>query len=109
MTEMVGTSIARIPKYANLEKKNLGVRNRRRFHAVLVAPLFVGSVLSNFYFFMGSNVGHYFVERAFGSWPIETPLVLLFAYVGAQFSIEVKNWELRNEINLERQKHPRNE
>ena len=74
-------------------------------HAALGAPLFVGSVLANFYFFMGSDVGHYFVYRAFTSWPIETPLVILFAYFGAQFSIEVKNWELRNEINQEKEKY----
>ena len=99
MTEMVGTSIGRIPKYANLEKKYLGARNRRRFHALLVSPLFVGSVLSNFYFFMGSDVGHYFVYRAFNSWPFGTPIVMVFAYFGAQFAIEVKNWELNKEIN----------
>ena len=109
MTEMLSISLGKNPRYIELEKRLFTPKGQRRFHAALGAPLFVGSVLANFYFFMGANVGHYFVERAFGSWPIETPLVLLFAYVGAQFSIEVKNWELRNEINLERQKHPRNE
>ncbi len=54
---------------------------------------------------MGSEVGNYFVYRAFTSWPIETPLVLLFGYVASQFSIEVKNWELLHEINFEKLKH----
>ena len=105
MSEMFATALARHPTYVNFEKKWLSPRGQRRFHAALGAPLFVGSVLANFYFFMGSEVGHYFVYRAFTSWPIETPLVILFAYFGAQFSIEVKNWELRNEINQEKEKY----
>jgi len=105
MTEMFASALGKYPPYANLEKRFLTPRGQRRFHAVLGAPLFVGSVLANFYFFMGSEVGHYFVYRAFTSWPIETPLVMLFAYAGAQFSIEVKNWELRHELNLEKLKH----
>ena len=105
MTEMFATSLGKYAPYETLEKRFLSPQGQRRFHAALGAPLFVGSVLANFYFFMGSNVGHYFVYRAFSSWPIETPLVMLFAYFGAQFSIEVKNWELRKEINLEKQKN----
>ena len=53
---------------------------------------------------MGSEVGHYFVYRAFTSWPIETPLVHLISYVGAQFSIEVKNWELKRDIDMKKQR-----
>ena len=104
MSEMLATALGKHPTYMNIEKKLLSPRGQRRFHAALVAPLFVGSVLANFYFFMGSEVGHYFVYRAFSSWPIETPLVILFAYFGAQFSIEFKNWELRNEINQLKEK-----
>ena len=105
MTEMFAGSLGKYPQYVNLENRLLTPRGQRRFHALLGAPLFVGSVLANFYFFMGSEVGHYFVYRAFNSWPIGTPLVMLFAYTGVQFSIEVKNWELRNEINREKVKY----
>ena len=105
MTEMFATSLGKNPQYVNLEKRFLSPRGQRRLHALLGAPLFVGSVLANFYFFMGSKVGHYFVYRAFNSWPFGTPLVMLFAYIGAQFSIEVKNWELNKEINHEKIKH----
>ena len=104
MTEMIGSKIGKIPAYVNLEQKWLSPRGQRRFHAMLGAPLLLGSVLANFYFFMGSEVGHYFVYRAFTSWPIETPLVLLISYVGAQFSIEVKNWELKRDIDMKKQK-----
>jgi len=101
MTEMFASSLGKYPPYVNLEKRFLSPKGQRRLHAALGAPLFVGSVLANFYFFMGSEVGHYFVHRAFTSWPIETHLMMLFAYFGAQFSTEVKNWELRKDINLE--------
>ena len=104
MTEMIGSKIGKIPAYVNLEQKWLSPRGQRRFHAMLGAPLLLGSVLANFYFFMGSEVGHYFVYRAFTSWQIETPLVLLISYVGAQFSIEVKNWELKRDIDMKKQK-----
>ena len=104
MTEMFGATIGKYPPYAKLERKYLTPRGQRRFHAMLGAPLLLGSVLANFYFFMGSEVGDYFVYRALTSWPIETPLVVLISYVGAQFSIEVKNWELRREISLDEQK-----
>ena len=104
MTETVGSAMGKYSPYTKLERTWFTPRGQRRFHAMLGAPLLLGSVLANFYFFMGSEVGHYFVYRAFTSWPIETPLVILISYVGAQFSIEVKNWELRREIHLEKQK-----
>ena len=104
MTEMFASALGNYPPYANLEKRLLSPRGQRRFHAALASPLYTVSVLSNLYFFMGSEVGNYFVYRAFTSWPIETPLVLLFGYFASQFSIEVKNWELLHEINFEKPK-----
>ena len=105
MTEMLAITLGKNPTYINLEKQWLSPKGQRRFHAALVAPLFVGSVLANFYFFMESEVGHYFVYRAFTSWPIETPLIFIFAYIGVQFSIEVKNRELRHAIYHEWKKY----
>ena len=105
MTEMVATSLGKCPQYVNIEKRFLGPRGRRRLHALLGAPLLIGSVLANFYFFMGSKVGHYFVYRACDSWSFEMPLVTVLAYIGSQFSIEVKNWELEREIKREKLKY----
>jgi len=44
---------------------------------------------------MGTEVGHYFVKRAFFSWPFGTPTILFFMYCAAQTSIEVKNFDLK--------------
>jgi hypothetical protein len=55
------------------------------------------SLLSNFYFFMGTNVGDIFVKHAMATWP---PLLLFFLYCGAQTSVEVKNWEIKKKMAL---------
>lgn len=52
------------------------------------------SILSNFYFFMGTEVGNLFVTRTCLSWPVATPLILVVMYCGAQTSFEAKNWEM---------------
>ena len=104
MTEMIGSELGKYPPYSEIERKFLSPLCQRRFHAMLGAPLLLGSVLANFYFFMGSEVGHYIVYRAFTSWPIDTPLAFVISYVCAQISIEVKNWELRREIELNKPK-----
>ena len=99
MTEMAAKFIGQSETYAIIENKLLVPKGKRRLHAALGSPLFIGSVLANFYHFMGSEVGHYFAYRAFTSWPLGTPLIILFAYIGSQFSIEIRNWELRNQIH----------
>ena len=99
ITELIARSIGTHPTYANMENKYLSTRGKRRLHALLAAPLYVGSVLANFYFFMGADIGHYFVQKILWSWPIETPIVLLLSYMGNQVSIEVKNWELRKHMD----------
>ena len=99
--ELLASTIARHPIYSDLEDKFFSDAGKRRLHAMLAAPLYVGSVLANFYFFMGADVGHYFVSRIFNSWPIQTLLIMIFAYMGNQVSIEIKNWELRKEIQYQ--------
>ena len=99
ITELIARSIGKHPTYTNMENKYLSPRGKRRLHALLAAPLYVGSVLANFYFFMGADVGHYFVKRILWSWPIETLIVLLLSYMGNQVSIEVKNWESRKHMD----------
>ena len=99
ITELIARSIGKHPTYADMENKYLSPRGKRRLHALWAAPLYVGSVLANFYFFMGADVGHYFAQKILWSWPIETPIVLLLCYMGNQVSIEVKNWELRKHLD----------
>ena len=76
----------------------LSPKGQRRFHALISAPLFLMSIISNMYFLMGKDMGHILMTRGFTSWPIGTPLLLFFMYCGAQTSIEVKNWEIRKEL-----------
>lgn len=73
-------------------------RSKRRFHSLLGAPLFLMSILSNFYFFMGKDLGDVFWNRCWGSWPVGTPVILMFMYCGAQTSFEMKNWEIRKAL-----------
>ena len=77
----------------------LSPKGQRRFHALISAPLFLMSIIGNFYFlFEDDKIGKIFWEKGFTSWPIGTPVLLCIMYCGAQTSIEVKNWELRKEI-----------
>ena len=80
------------------QKSLMGPRGQRRFHALISAPLFLMSIISNFYFLMGKDIGYIFLVKGFTSWPIGTPTILFFMYCGAQTSIEVKNWEIRREM-----------
>ena len=77
------------------QRSLLSPRNRRRFYSLLGAPLFLMSILSNFYFFFDIDVGDLFVLRSLTSWPIGTPFILLCMYCGAQTSFEMKNYEIR--------------
>ena len=80
------------------QQKYLSPEGRRRFHCFLGGPLFLMSILTNFYFFMGTTVGDIFVRKSLGTWPIGTPVLLFFMYCGAQTSIEAKNWEIRKKL-----------
>ena len=82
----------------SLQRSWLSPRNRRRFYSLLGAPLFLMSILSNFYFFFDVNVGNLFVSRSLGSWPVGTPFILLCMYCGAQTSFEMRNWEIRAKL-----------
>ena len=84
----------------NFQMSLLSPKGQRRFHALISAPLFLMSIISNFYFLFDEDdkIGKIFLEKGFTSWPIGTPVLLFFMYCGAQTSIEVKNWELRKKI-----------
>ena len=77
-----------------LQAQYFGPKGQRRLHALISAPLFLLSIISNFYFLMGTEIGNIFMHKGFMSWPIGTPIILFFMYCGAQTSIEAKNYEL---------------
>ena len=56
------------------------------------------------YFFMGKHVGKLMVERAFGTWPIGTPFLMLNMYCAAQTSFEIRNWDVREAVAEEAKK-----
>jgi len=78
-----------------LQHSLLSPRWRRRFYSWLGSPLNAMSILSQFYFLMGVDVGHLFMRRVWFSFPIGTPLILFFTYCSAQTSFEVRNWEMK--------------
>jgi hypothetical protein len=71
---------------------------RRRLHSFLGTILFHMAILSNFYFLMGVDCGNVYVEQSVFSWPVGTPVLLIFLYCGAQFSYEIRNWEVRRQL-----------
>ena len=90
------------PPYSRLERRLLGPRGRRRLYSALGSPLFTMSILSNFFFFMGADAGWLFFRRAWMSWPLGTPVLLVVMYCAAQTSFEVKNWEIRAKLNQQK-------
>lgn len=98
LAETVARAINKTKTYQDIETSLLSPRGKRRFYALLSAPLFMMSILSNFYFLMGADAGWIFVSKTVTSWPIGTPVILFFMYCGAQTSIEVKNWETRQKL-----------
>lgn len=100
--EATARAVGQWPPYARLERRLLSKTGRRRFHALLGAPLFQMSIVSNFFFFMGSEVGHLFAERTFFSFPVGTPVIWFFMYCAAQTSFEMANWEIRAKLRQEK-------
>jgi len=99
LAEGVARDIGKMEAYAKWELGVFGERGQRRFHAALGGPLFLMSCLSNFYFFAGKEVGNIMVYRTFhDTWPFGFPFLIFVFYSASQFSIEVKNWELRKQL-----------
>eukprot|EP00096_Caligus_rogercresseyi_P011085 TRINITY_DN4261_c0_g1_i2.p1 TRINITY_DN4261_c0_g1~~TRINITY_DN4261_c0_g1_i2.p1 ORF type:complete len:521 (-),score=57.10 TRINITY_DN4261_c0_g1_i2:452-2014(-) len=103
--ESLAKSICRTEAYQCLESRWLSPRMERRMHALLSSPLFLVSIISNFYFFMGKNNGDLYFSRIISSWPRGTLSTLFFMYSGAQTSLEVSNWEHRKKKRLEEGRH----
>ena len=59
------------------------------------------ALISNLYFLLGGVAqGNMFADRLMYTWPHGTPIFLLTLYLGAQFSYEVRNWEIREEDGM---------
>lgn len=61
--ESIMKSVGRTKFYSNIQKKYLSQVNARRFNCILATPLLAMSVISNFYFFAGEEIGHIYVYR----------------------------------------------
>jgi hypothetical protein len=99
LAENLSKQIASTTYFKNKISSVLSVQGQRRFDALISSPLFLMSCLSNFYFFTGMQVGNIIAERTFtDTWPYGFPFLMVALYTGAQFSIQVKNWEIKREI-----------
>ncbi|TRY71751.1 hypothetical protein TCAL_01035 [Tigriopus californicus] len=94
--EALAKAIGSLPSYQRFERSTLSPRGRRRFYCVLGGPLFLISILSNMFFFMGVQNGKHLMERAWTSFPLGTPFLLLIMYCAAHTSYEVRNWEVKS-------------
>ncbi|XP_076281734.1 protein-cysteine N-palmitoyltransferase Rasp isoform X2 [Lasioglossum baleicum] len=80
---------------ANIRERYMSPTNARRVHCVLTSPLLAMSVISNFYFFAGEEVGHIYVYRILNDMWYSTIILLYFLYCCCQVSIDIKSWESR--------------
>lgn len=97
--EGLARAVGRNQTYQTWEAGMFGPVGVRRLHALLSCPLLLMSSLSNFYFFTGVEVGHIFVRRVLlESWPKGLPTILFFLYCCSQTSIEVKNYEIKQQL-----------
>ncbi|XP_015431321.1 PREDICTED: protein-cysteine N-palmitoyltransferase HHAT [Dufourea novaeangliae] len=88
LMKLVGKS-----KYcSNIQRKHMSPRNVRRVHCALASPLLAMSVISNFYFFAGEEIGHIYVYRILHDMWYSTFVLLLFLYCCCQVSTDLKNW-----------------
>ncbi len=99
--EATARTLSKWRPYQNWEKRLLTPQGQRRFYCLLGAPLFLMSILSNFYYVMGAEVGDIFAHRLYDSWS-GTTCILFFTYCGAQTSFEIKNWEISKRIRSQK-------
>ncbi|XP_076381738.1 protein-cysteine N-palmitoyltransferase Rasp isoform X3 [Megalopta genalis] len=88
------TKLIEKSKYCiNIREKYMSPISARRIHCVLTSPLLAMSVISNFYFFAGEEVGYIYIYRIFHDIWYSTLILLYFLYCCCQVSIDLKNWE----------------
>lgn len=61
--ESLVRSVGKNQYYFNIQRKYMSPANIRRFNCILASPLLAMSVISNFYFFAGEEIGHAYVYR----------------------------------------------
>ncbi|XP_031843879.1 protein-cysteine N-palmitoyltransferase Rasp isoform X2 [Nomia melanderi] len=88
-------SLERSKYCTNIQKKYMSPTNVRRVHCIVTSPLLAMSVISNFYFFAGEEIGHIYVYRIFHDICHSTLILLCFLYCCCQVSTDLKNWESR--------------
>ena len=86
--------------FLNIRKRYLSETNARRFHCILTSPLLAMSVISNFYFFVGEEIGNIYISRILHDTWYNTFVLLFFLYCCCQVSIDIKNWELQKYSKL---------
>ncbi|XP_078040140.1 protein-cysteine N-palmitoyltransferase Rasp isoform X1 [Augochlora pura] len=91
--ENLTKSIEKSEYCINIREKYMSPISARRIHCVLTSPLLAMSVISNFYFFAGEEVGYIYVCRIFHDIWYSTLILLYFLYCCCQVSIDLKNWE----------------
>ncbi|CAD1477919.1 unnamed protein product, partial [Heterotrigona itama] len=86
--------------YLSIRKKYLSETNARRFYCILTSPLLAMSVISNFYFFVGEEIGNIYIYRLLHDTGYSTFTLLFFLYCCCQVSTDIKNWELQKYSKL---------
>ncbi|CAK9817043.1 Protein-cysteine N-palmitoyltransferase HHAT [Anthophora plagiata] len=86
-------SFERSKYYLSIQKKYVSRTNIRRFHCIVMSPLLAMSVISNFYFFAGEEIGNIYIYRILHDTWYTTFTLLFFLYCCCQVSIDIKCWE----------------
>ncbi|XP_026667582.1 protein-cysteine N-palmitoyltransferase Rasp isoform X2 [Ceratina calcarata] len=93
-------SAERSKSYLNVHKRYMSKTNIRRLNCILTSPLLAVSVISNFYFFAGEEIGHIYIYEILHDTWYTTFILLFFLYCCCQVSIDIKSWELKRYSNL---------
>ncbi|XP_012148819.2 protein-cysteine N-palmitoyltransferase Rasp isoform X1 [Megachile rotundata] len=92
--ESIMRSFGRQKFFINIKTTYTSEINGRRLDCILASPLLIISVISNFYFFAGEEIGSIYVYRILHDPPYTTFILLFFLYCCCQVSTDVKRWEL---------------
>jgi len=90
--EAIGKEISSSSLYLKCEGK-LSLLNRRRFHALIFAPMWIMGIISSFFFFGGEYFGFCYISYL-STAPLSTLLIIwCISYCMVQVSIGVEQWE----------------
>ena len=94
--------------YSDVQRKYMSPANARRLNCALATPLLAMSVISNFYFFAGEEIGHIYIYRILHDIWYSIFILLFFLYCCCQVSTDVTNWELKKSERVWNSKNRRN-